>query len=120
MIPTRPWDALMTDFTLEPDELEPPRPAQRRPVRLVSTGLHPLEAVPPTRGTERDPAYAPCAACGRPVLVGETRAGTRLALEVHVPTYCVLWGSGEALPVLEPSRGYPVHGCVGGVGTATP
>ena len=66
------------------------------------------------------PAYAPCPACGLMVLTGQTRTGERLALDVHVPTWCVLWNTGEALPVLEQSRGYPVHGCVAGVGTATP
>ena len=66
----------MTDFTLEPDELDPDRPV-RRSGRLVASGLAPTAEVPPPRGrtTEPVPAYGPCPTCGRPVLAGLTRAG---------------------------------------------
>ena len=104
----------MSDFfTLEPDELEPERPERRTPPRLVSTGLHPLEDVPQARRKAKDapPAYAPCEACGQPVLIGETRAGKRLALHVHVRTYAVSWDKGVPLPRLDESRAYPLHGC---------
>jgi hypothetical protein len=57
------------------------------------------------------PAYAPCAHCGAPVLLGQTRAGTPLWVDVHVPTYCVSWDKGAGVPWLDQSRAYPVHRC---------
>ena len=75
----------------------------------ASGGFRKRGPAPTARDTA--PAYAPCPACGQPVLAGETRTGTRLALDVHVQTYCVLWTTGAVLPVLEQSRGYPVHRC---------
>jgi hypothetical protein len=57
------------------------------------------------------PAYAPCAFCGQPVLLGQTRAGTSLWLDVHVSTYCVSWDKRAGVPWLEESRAYPVHRC---------
>jgi hypothetical protein len=104
----------VADFTLEPDEPDLPRTPQR--VRMVSTGLAPTQDVPLARGKGKDapPAYAPCEACGRPVLLGETRAGTRLVLDVHVQIYVVSWDKGAKLPRLVPSRGYPLHWCESG------
>lgn len=97
----------MTDFTLEPE-----RPERRTPPRMVSTGLAPTAELPKVRGKDHPPAYAPCEACGHLVLLGETRAGTRLALDVHQTTYCVNWDKGAKLPRLDESRGYPVHRCL--------
>jgi hypothetical protein len=102
----------MTDFLLEPDEIEPERPERRRPVRLVRTGLAPTAEVPTQRrGHETPPCYVPCEACGVQVLMGETASGTRLALDPHVRTYTVLWEPGAPQPTLQRSRAYPVHGC---------
>ena len=85
----------MTDFTLEPDDLEAPGPARRpQAPRLVTTGLHPTAAVPTTRTKDLPPAYAPCAACGQPVLTGQTRAGTCLVLDISVQSWCVSWDHG--------------------------
>jgi hypothetical protein len=56
-------------------------------------------------------AYAPCACCGQPVLLGQTRAGSTEWLDVHVTTYCVSWDKGAGVPWLEQSRAYPVHRC---------
>jgi hypothetical protein len=100
------------EFTLEPDELEPDRPA-RRPVRLVSTGLADTVEVPPShaKGPDHPPCYTACAACGQMVLTGETANGTRLALETHTKTYTVLWLFKRARPLLQESRAYPVHRC---------
>ena len=100
----------MSDFTLEPDEIEPEPPARSRPVRLVSTGLAPTAEVPSQRCTpEPLPCYGPCEACGGMVLVGRTPSGQRLALDTHVPTYLVVWEGRQ--PLLHGSRGYPVHSC---------
>ncbi len=103
----------MAEFTLEPDEPTADRPERRAPPRMVSTGLAPTADLPHARGKgkEGSPAYAPCAVCGQPVLMGETPAGSRLALDVHTVTYAVSWDKGKRLPRLEISRGYPVHGC---------
>lgn len=112
----------MSDFFLEPDEIEPDSPARSRPVRLVTTGLAPTAEVPASarRGPAPPPCYAPCEACGAPVLRGQTRTGTRLAMDVHVLTYCVLWENGAGMPLLEQSRGYPVHWCGPGATSRTP
>ena len=45
----------MTNFTLEPDELDPPGPECRTPARMVSTGLAPTAEVPLTRGRGKGP-----------------------------------------------------------------
>ena len=60
----------MPTFFLEPDEIEPERPARSRPVHLVSGGVHPTEAVPLSRqqGPEHPPVAGPCAHCAQPVL----------------------------------------------------
>jgi hypothetical protein len=101
----------MPDFFLEPSDIEPERPERRTPPRMVSTGLHPTADAPKARGTDPQPAYAPCEACGQPTLLGETRAGQRLALDVHVRTYLVNWDKMATLPWLDESRGYPLHRC---------
>ena len=44
----------MPDFFLEPGEIEPER---RRPVRMVSTGLHPTAEVPTSRRQDHQPVY---------------------------------------------------------------
>ena len=71
----------MSDFMLEPNKIESKRPERGRPVRMVSTGLAPTAAVPPSvrRGKEPVPCYAPCEACGAPVFTGSTPIGIRLA-----------------------------------------
>ena len=103
----------MSDFLLEPCEIEPERP-ERRPVRLVSTGLAPTAAIPAGRRTaETPPCYVPCEACGAVVLVGETLAGLRVALDIGVQRYAPVWESKAAHPALHQSRGYPVHVCRG-------
>ena len=51
----------MSDFTLEPDEIEPAR-GGGRPVRLITTGLTPTAEVPMTRTKEPPACYA--ALCG--------------------------------------------------------
>ena len=102
------------DFLLEPDALEPERPARSRPVRLVSTGLAPTVEPPQRRTKEPAPCYRPCPHCRCLVLVGETPAGTVLVVEPHTRTYVPVWPTGAARPTLHESRGYPVHGCVGG------
>ena len=96
---------------MEPDAIEPDRPERRTPPRPVATGLAPTAEVPTARGTDHPPAYAPCEACGQQVLLGETRAGTRLALDVHQTSYCVSWDTGATLPWLDASRAYPLHTC---------
>ena len=101
----------MSDFFLEPEAIEPERPERHTPPRMVSTGVHPLEDAPKARGKDHPPAYAPCEACGRLVLQGETRAGQRFVLDVHQTTYCVNWDKGATLPWLEQSRAYPLHTC---------
>jgi hypothetical protein len=101
----------MSDFTLEFDVPEDARPARDRSLRAVSTGLAPTAAVPKQRGPDRPPCYVPCEACGVLVLTGVTPAGTRLALDTHIKTYTVQWGSGAAQPLLHESRAYPVHQC---------
>ena len=100
----------MPDFFLEPDDLEPERPERRRPVRLVSTGLHPTADVPTSRRKDHPPAYAACEACGAMVVTGATACGMRLALDLHHKTYTLVWHH-EALPALQESRAYPVHQC---------
>lgn len=102
------------DFLLEPEEIEPERPVLGKPARIFSSGLAPTAEVPPSpRKKETPPCHVPCATCGNPVLLGQTRAGLTLALDVRQATYTVVWGSGEAHPTLEHSRGYPVHQCPG-------
>jgi hypothetical protein len=99
----------MADFMLEPDEIESDR---RRPVHMVSGGLHPTAEVPTKRQAKDTPPCAvPCEACGQAILLGETASGTRLALETHVRTYTVLWEPGAPRPLLAQSRSYPVHRC---------
>jgi hypothetical protein len=99
----------VADFMLEPDEIEPDR---RRPVHLVSGGLHPMEAVPAKRqAKETPPCYAPCEACGCEVLSGETPTGTRVVLDTHLKTYAVHWENGAPGPLVHESRAYPVHIC---------
>ena len=103
----------MSDFMLEPNEIESERPERGRPVRMVSTGLAPTAAVPPSvrRGKEPVPCYAPCEACGAPVLTGSTPIGIRLALDTQHPTYIVTWPPGAPEPTLYESRGYLQHHC---------
>jgi hypothetical protein len=103
----------MSDFLLEPDELDPERPARSRPVRLVATGLADTAALPPsaTRGPDRPPCYAPCEACGALVLTGRTPTGTRLALDTQRTTYTINWLPGTPEPTLHESRGYLMHRC---------
>jgi hypothetical protein len=50
----------VAEFTLTPDE--PDLPLQPQRVRLVSSGLHPTEAVPASRRTGKDtpPCYQAC------------------------------------------------------------
>ena len=48
----------MSDFTLEPDEVEPDRLMRGRPVRLVSTGLADTAEVPTTVVRAKDPVPA--------------------------------------------------------------
>ena len=54
----------MADFTLTPDE--PDLPLRPQCVRLVSTGLHPTEALPasPRTGKDTPPCYQACEGCG--------------------------------------------------------
>jgi hypothetical protein len=101
----------MTDFTLTPDE--PASPLQPQRVRLVSSGLHPTETAPrPARkGPEPQPVVVPCPYCFQQIVLGKTREGRRLFLDLGVPTYTLLWSSGEALPHLALSRAYPLHVC---------
>ena len=100
----------MPDFFLEPDEIEPERPARPSPVHLVSGGLHPTAEVPPSRRKDHPPVYVPCEACGTMVVTGATVHSTRLALDLHLKTYTLTWHH-EAEPVLHESRSYPVHQC---------
>lgn len=65
---------------------------------------------PPTRRKDRPPVHGPCEACGTLVVVGQTLSGTRLALDLRIKTSTILWHH-EAQPVLQESRGYPVHQC---------
>jgi hypothetical protein len=101
----------MTDFTLEPDEIEPERPERHRPVRLVATGLAPTAEPPRATKPPPPPCYTACEGCGAAVLTGTTAAGLRLALDTHLPTYLVDWSAGTPVPVLHVSRAYPVHRC---------
>jgi hypothetical protein len=103
----------MSDFLLEPDQIEPDRPERRSPVRMVSTGLAPTAALPTTRGKAKEPApaYAPCVTCHAPVLRGLTASGEQLMLDTGLRTYAVDWSHGETTPVLRESRGYPEHRC---------
>ena len=104
----------MPDFFLEePDEIEPERPVRPGPVHLTSGGLHPTAEVPPSRRKDHPPVYVPCEACGAMVVLGATVHGLRLALDLHITTYTILWHH-EAEPVLHESRSYPVHRCVVG------
>jgi len=99
----------MPDFLLEPDEIES---ENRRPTRVTSAGLAPTADLPrQRRGPDTPPCYAPCEACGVPVLLGRTTEGTRLAVEPQRQMYVVLWEAGAAEPHLLPSRAYPVHQC---------
>jgi hypothetical protein len=97
----------MSEFTLTPDE--PDLPTSPKTVRLVATGLHPTAAVPTSKRTGQDqpPAYAVCAACGQMTLLGTLRDGTRLALDVAVQTYTVVWTADTAPHRLELSRSSP-------------
>ena len=108
----------MTDFMIEPDELDPERPERRRPVRMVSTGVAPTAAVPTTRPRQPDPppCYGPCAACGVAVLTGQTREGQRVVLDTHIATYTVVWPDPREPPIAHESRAYPVHRCPGQAG----
>jgi hypothetical protein len=103
----------MSEFLLEPDEIEPVRPERTRPVRLVSAGLHPTVEVPKSKRGAPDPAPVsrPCAACGAVVLVGRPATGPPLALDTQVPCFTILWLPGAAEPRLDASRAYPVHQC---------
>jgi len=101
----------MADFMLEPSDIEPDR---ARPTRVTSAGLAPTADLPrQRRGPDTQPCYAPCEACGVPVLLGRTTEGTRLAVEPQRQTYVVLWEAGTAEPLLQSSCAYPVHVCAG-------
>jgi hypothetical protein len=91
------------------------RPVRSRPVRLVSSGLAPTADVPAAahKDTQPAPVHVPCEACGAMTLTGQTPTGQRLALDLHVRTYMVLWHH-EAQPVLHASRCYAVHQCRAG------
>jgi hypothetical protein len=109
------------DFTLEPADVEPDRPERHTPPRMVSTGLAPTTEVPTARGKAKEapPAYTPCEVCGQPVLLGETRAGQRLALDVHVMTCAVSWDKKHAPAMARPEprlSGARVWGGDGGGG----
>jgi hypothetical protein len=103
----------MADFTLTPDDEEPDLPLQPQRVRLVSSGLHPTETVPTSRrkSTDAAPVAIPCLSCAQQIVLGTTREGRRLFLDLGVPTYTLLWASGAALPHLALSRAYPLHVC---------
>jgi hypothetical protein len=105
----------LTDFLLEPDQIEEPdRPERRSPPRLVATGLAPTAEAPVPRASKRPdapPVYAPCPACQALVLRGLTTSGEQLTLDTGLKTYAVDWSHGEAAPVLRESRGYPEHVC---------
>jgi hypothetical protein len=102
----------MPDFFLEPDEIEPERPARSGPVHLVSGGLHPTAEVPTSKRQDPPPVVVPCEACGTMVVRGATVSGVQLALDLHLKTYTIN-RHHEAHPVLHESRGYPVHRCPG-------
>ncbi len=94
------------DFTLVPldDDTESPRPLAR-PIRLVSTGIHPME----TRIPRTKEPNTPCV-----VLQGCTDAGSWVAVEPQRQHYVVLFTPGMMTPRLVASPAYPVHWC--GVG----
>ena len=103
------------DFTLVPldDDTESPRPLAR-PIRLVSTGIHPMESrIPRTKGPDTPCVYQPCS-CGTLVLQGCTDAGSWVAVEPQRQHYVVLFTPGMMTPRLVASPAYPVHWC--GVG----
>lgn len=103
------------DFTLVPDDddTESPRPLAR-PIRVVSTGLHPTESrIPHTRGPDAPCLYQPCS-CGTLVLQGCTDAGSWLAVEPQRQHYVVLFMPGMLTPRLVASPAYPAHWCGGG------
>jgi hypothetical protein len=85
------------DFIFSPDDLDP---APHRPLRVV------------TPSPEAPAAYAPCLACGLPVLMGTTRHGQVLAVEPGRCCYSVVWKNHAPQPVFHESRAYPVHHCV--------
>lgn len=99
----------MSEFLLTAEE---PLEAATKTTHLASSGLAPTADVPTTKGKETPPCYAPCEACGTPVLTGIMATGVRLAVDPQWPTYVVQWHAGEAAPRLSESRGYPVHRCL--------
>jgi hypothetical protein len=103
----------MTDFTLSPDDPAPPEKPTKRPLRMVSTGVHPTAVLPVPNSAEPESAscYLPCPACGAKVLVGRTKAGLAVALDTQTRTYSVDFPPRVAYPTLHESRAYPVHQC---------
>jgi hypothetical protein len=102
----------VSTFTLLPDDPRTPTEPTTRQLRLVTTGLAPTAEVPGARAQPERPAcYLPCPTCGAQVLVGRTKAGKAVALDLGPQTYIVDFPAGADAPTLHESRGYPVHGC---------
>jgi hypothetical protein len=66
---------------------------------------------PDQKPTPSRPAAMTTCQCGARVLIGETRTGVPVTVELGIPTYVVIWGNGEPVPQLRESGGYPVHRC---------
>jgi hypothetical protein len=78
---------------------------------LVSVELAPTVEPPARAVREHPPCYAPCPTCGALVLTGETRQGEVVALDTQTRSYVPTWLPDTPRPVLDESRGYPVHQC---------
>lgn len=89
------------DFTVEPRESD--LVVHRTPIYEDEPGARPDK---PSAIT-----MAPCKACGVPVIMGITDRGDLVPVEPQVPTYALLWVSGERHPRLKPGRGYLAHQC---------
>ena len=104
----------MPDFTLEPDEIEPERPARSNPVHLVRGGLHPTAEVPTARGRTTRPSTYPA----KPVAPWSSLAKRLVVRGWHsIPTADVYGelASSRRSPCCMNRVGIPVHQCgVGG------
>jgi hypothetical protein len=75
--------------------------------------IAPTAEVPSTRTKHANPVCdGPCPTCGQRVLMGATREGRPVVVELTAQrVYTVVWHKPDAVPLMSESRGYVVHQC---------